>query len=232
MIASKREGFLLGHTPREPGKYGGAGYAGQLDPLDQVTGLAVKGYKAIVTTVTGLLLGRGPATILRRVSLAIVNTIQASTVRTFSHILKEARELLPLLTDCYSTSSVVRVVLVSWIRAASFHRGPSTIGDIGPALRGMTVSSAAKACNLGSQAAARARYTPAEKDTLQDTQGPTFAAAEPLPLSSIVFHALHDGPSPERGPSEVEQLCHRSRSIITVIGFGPPVRARTVTEEE
>jgi len=80
--------------------------------------------KAGVSSVLGLLRSIRPHTILRAVSLAIVNSFNAKPFWTFAHVRQKVFKVHPSGANSYSPATIILVRFASWASASFFNAFP------------------------------------------------------------------------------------------------------------
>lgn len=96
-------------------------------PLHDGLVFSFVGYSHITSAIIGLLFSGGPLTIFRAIVRVIVYTFKGVTLGTRAHISLESCKFVPAPADNNSTSSVVGILDIIRIIAATPHRPPNDV---------------------------------------------------------------------------------------------------------
>lgn len=99
-----------------------------INPLRKRLSFSVVGNHARGASIQGLLPGRSPAAILRRVVAVIINSIQACTCGWIAHVrAKVQKGTPPPLADFYTSTAVARITYVVCVVAPANHASPGVV---------------------------------------------------------------------------------------------------------
>lgn len=163
------------------------------------------------SAVSILLFHRCPSTIVFKIPLFVVDSVQSKVVRFFSHIFKKRQKIsLPLLTYGNTSTSIVLIGSMKRIEATLNHRIPNFIS------RAATVSMFTVAC--------RAFGTTSRATISQRPSGDQFyspAGTLAFPLGSgvpVVWSAFNNSPFSKCVSSQINKITsHTDTSCIGMI---------------
>lgn len=147
---------------------------------------------AVVSPISGLLKIISPVAVIGLVVGAIVASLKGFPFGLFAHVFQKIGKALPSFAEPYSAPSVVAVVAVIWVCAASFHPGPAVIRRRGLAIhRAVSVLCAA----LNACVAMKAPTRPGSTITKHYAVNGLFSAAlaPAKPLSSALASVFSPG---------------------------------------
>lgn len=161
----------------------------QFSPFGQLFGLAVVGKYNCVSAISGLLLSRCPAAVLRFVSSIYVIALKSHCGRALAHVGQEVLKRHPSFANLDSPSAVVAVVAVVIVQASIFHGLPSAISSrdfSGPAV---AVVNRVGASHFRLIAATRLGVSALERTGVTQRLSSAIASAQPPGESSWRWRA-------------------------------------------
>lgn len=166
--------------------------------------------KPCVPSISVLFVNSSPFTIIRVVSLVIVDAFNRCVSRPLTHIFKKVLKTVePTITNDNPSTTISRIITTVFIGTPVSHATPRTVcsGFV------HTVCSHLFGRNLSLQASARFNSVVSEFSTSNFFHVATGALTEPIRLLAPVFNSLNNGKSCKLFASEVFEIntCCRCR---------------------
>lgn len=114
-------------------------YAKLFAPICKAKRFSFIGKQPNVSSIIRLGYLIGPPTVIRSISLAVINSVKSQAIRAFSHVSKERRIFRPPITNLNSFTNVVLGVFLGISPASPVHAKPLVIGTGAMASLGMAM---------------------------------------------------------------------------------------------